>query len=203
MEIHYNSEDIRSKKISNLYPHEFIFEGVKCASMESFLQSLKLLKSDTEAQSKICKMAPFEAKKWCKKMEDWKREQELWWKGKAYPRDSVHYNLLIDRAYLALLDCSKDFRKALSSTEHIPLEHSIGKKYKHETVLTEEEFCNRLLKLRALIRFKYFDDKRKKVEDEIKQRKFTKLKKRKLLHTKKLLDNRIKRVKKLKKPLRD
>ena len=41
-----------SGELSNLYPHKFIFENVECASMEGFLQSLKVNNENLQVQ--IC-----------------------------------------------------------------------------------------------------------------------------------------------------
>lgn len=51
--------------LSNFAPHKFIYDGVECASMEGFLQSLKF--SSPEMQAHVCtlvgKSAKFKGKK--------------------------------------------------------------------------------------------------------------------------------------------
>lgn len=46
--------------LSNLYPHAFEMDGVKCASMEGFLQALKY--EDDETQKDICALSGKETK---------------------------------------------------------------------------------------------------------------------------------------------
>jgi hypothetical protein len=44
------------------------------------------------------------------------------------------------------------FRNALIATGNAVLTHSIGKKNQSETILTEQEFCSRLMRVREMIR---------------------------------------------------
>ena len=109
--------------LSNFAPHPFELDEVQCNSMEGFLQSLKF--KDEEMQKAVCllvgKAAKFKGKK-----KKWYRTQTLYWKGKAYKRDSEDYQLLLDRAYDALSQNS-GFQKALLATGDAVLTHSIGK----------------------------------------------------------------------------
>ena len=77
----------------------------------------------------------------------WKRTQTLYWRGVEYGRKSQEYQDLLDRAYDALATNLK-FQKALLATQKATLTHSIGKNKKPDTVLTEQEFCSRLMKIR-------------------------------------------------------
>ena len=47
--------------LSNFSPHRFILDGVECASMEGFLQSLKFRPADMQAY--ICTLVGYGAKK--------------------------------------------------------------------------------------------------------------------------------------------
>lgn len=49
-----------SSVLSNFAPHSFVFDGVKCASMEGFLQSLKF--QDPEMQKHVCTLVGRKAK---------------------------------------------------------------------------------------------------------------------------------------------
>lgn len=49
------------KKLSNFSAFSFEIDGIKCASMEGFLQSLKF--EDIEEQEKVCLLVGFQAKK--------------------------------------------------------------------------------------------------------------------------------------------
>lgn len=134
-----------SAALSNFAPHAFIIDGIECASMEGFLQSLKF--SNPEMQKQVCtlvgKAAKFKGKK-----KKWYRTQTLYWQGKEYKRDSEEYQLLLDRAYNELAK-NEGFKKALLATGNATLTHSIGKKKKNETVLTIQEFVSRLTVIRS------------------------------------------------------
>jgi predicted NAD-dependent protein-ADP-ribosyltransferase YbiA (DUF1768 family) len=132
--------------LSNFSPHPFEIDGVYCASMEGFLQSLKFKNPDM--QKEVCKLVGFGAKNRGAK-KGWKRNQILYWNGQEYPRKSQYYQDLLDRAYDALAKNTK-FKKALLATHNANLTHSIGKNKVQDTVLTEREFCSRLImKLRT------------------------------------------------------
>lgn len=133
--------------LSNFAPHPFIIDEVECASMEGFLQSLKFQNQDM--QREVCKLVGKQAKFKGKKKK-WYRTQTLYWQGKEYKRDSKEYQELLDRAFDALSN-NDGFRRALLATKNSTLEHSIGKKKIEETVLTRQEFCSRLLKIRNRI----------------------------------------------------
>lgn len=133
-----------SASLSNFAPHPFTIDGVECASMEGFLQSLKF--ESIEMQRHVCtlvgKAAKFKGKK-----KKWYQKQELYWNGKTYKRDSDDYQNLLNRAYNRLYE-NEGFKKALQATNGANLEHSIGKNKISETVLTKQEFCSRLTYLR-------------------------------------------------------
>lgn len=130
--------------LSNFAPHPFVIDGVQCNSMEGFLQSLKF--KDAEMQKAICllvgKAAKFKGKK-----KKWWKTQTLYWQGKEFKRDSEEYQELLDRAFNALAQ-NTGFQKALLATGTATLEHSIGKSKITETVLTRQEFCSRLTRIR-------------------------------------------------------
>lgn len=130
--------------LSNFAPHRFTIDGVECASMEGFLQSLKF--KDPEMQKHVCTLVGAKAK-YKGKGKQWYRTQKLYWQGKEIDRHSDDYQQLLDRAYEALSK-NEGFRKALIATGNAVIKHSIGKSKPSETVLTESEFCGRLMKLR-------------------------------------------------------
>ena len=133
-----------SATLSNFAPHPFVIDGVECNSMEGFLQSLKF--SNPEMQKEVCKLVG-KAAKFKGKKKKWWRTQTLWWQGKEIARDSQEYQILLDRAFNALAQNSS-FRAALLATGNSTLTHSIGKNKITETVLTKQEFCSRLMKIR-------------------------------------------------------
>lgn len=134
-----------SSNLSNFSPHGFVVDGVECASMEGFLQSLKF--QDPEMQKHVCtlvgKAAKFKGKK-----KKWWKTQTLYWQGEAIPRDSERYQELLDKAFNALSENSS-FRRALLATQNATLTHNMGKKKPSETVLTKNEFTSRLTAIRS------------------------------------------------------
>ena len=133
-----------SASLSNFVPHSFTIDGVECASMEGFLQSLKF--SNPEMQIEVCKLVG-KAAKFKGKKKKWWRTQTLHWQGKEIKRDSQEYQDLLDRAFDELAKNS-GFQKALVATRGATLTHSIGKRKIEETVLTTQEFISRLNKIR-------------------------------------------------------
>lgn len=131
--------------LSNFTANVFIIDGVRCNSMEGFLQSLKF--KSPEMQSEVCKLVGRGAKFRGKKKKWWKT-QTLWWRGQEINRHSNEYQLLLNRAYNAMFIMSPKFKKALLETRDNRLTHSIGKGQARQTVLTESEFCKRLMHLR-------------------------------------------------------
>lgn len=130
--------------LSNFAPHPFMFDGVLCNSMEGFLQSLKFKNPDM--QEYVCALVGLKAKMKGRNKKWWKK-QILWWKGNPIARHSQEYQDLLDRAYEALAT-NTGFQKALLATGNATLTHSIGKNDPSRTVLTEREFCSRLMKIR-------------------------------------------------------
>lgn len=137
-----------SATLSNFAPHPFVIDGVECNSMEGFLQSLKF--SNPEMQKEVCKLVG-KAAKFKGKKKKWWRTQTLHWQGTEIPRDSQEYQDLLDRAFDALAQ-NNGFRAALLATGNSVLTHSIGKTKITETVLTRQEFCSRLTKIREELR---------------------------------------------------
>ena len=134
-----------SAALSNFAPHPFTIDGVECASMEGFLQSLKF--KEPAMQAVVCKLVG-KAAKFKGKKKKWWRTQTLYWQGVEYKRDSKEYQELLTRAF-AELGKNTSFQKALLATGTATLTHEIGKTKISETVLTRQEFCGRLMAIRA------------------------------------------------------
>jgi hypothetical protein len=143
--------DIKSKNgypsssLSNFAGHRFTLDEVEIFSMEGFLQSLKFKNPDMQVE--VCKLIGFGAKQRGSK-KNWKLKGVLYWKGVEIDRFGDEYQLLLDRAYKAMFEQSKGFRKALMSTQNASLSHSIGRRKESESILTANEFCSRLERLR-------------------------------------------------------
>ena len=145
--------DIRSGKtypscsLSNFAPHPFEIDGVECNSMEGFLQSLKFKNPDMQVE--VCKLVGYAAKQKGRNKKNW--DGALWWRGEEIDRFAPEYQELLDRAYEALSKNNK-FRKALLATGNAVLTHSIGRRKQSDTILTKNEFCERLMWLRAKVK---------------------------------------------------
>lgn len=137
-----------SNALSNFAPHAFVLDGVRCASCEGFLQSLKF--KDPDMQEVVCTYVGRKAKAAGSK-KNWETKGVLYWRGKAIDRFGDEYQILLDRAYLEMAKQSLSFRKALFASHNATLTHSIGKNKESDTILTEREFCSRLMKIRKLL----------------------------------------------------
>ena len=143
----YSKGEYPSDILSNFAANGFIIDGVRCASMEGFLQSLKF--RDTKRQAFICSLTGKVAKKCGRKRKIWKLTGNAYWQGKKIKRDSVEFDELIKRAYAAMYQ-NEIFKRALESTRGKVLRHTIGKHKKRATMLTEEEFISNLNLLRGM-----------------------------------------------------
>ena len=133
-----------SNALSNFHPHKFTIDGIECNSMEGFLQYLKFKNPDM--QSYVCTLVGRGAK-FKGKNKNWYVTQTLWWRGIELDRHSDEYQILLDQAYNELAKNSS-FKRALKATYNATLKHSIGKRNPFKTILTVQEFCSRLTKIR-------------------------------------------------------
>ena len=134
-----------SNVLSNLRDNPFEFDGVKCGSMEGFLQSLKY--KDAVKQKEVCAMAGTDAKNMT--IADWQANQIVWWQGQKINRQSKTFQELVIRAYQAMMAQNEAFRMALLSTKGKTLYHSKGSNNPYKTILTRDEFCVILMELRT------------------------------------------------------
>lgn len=148
MEVGGNNTSYPGGALSNFSGHAFELDGVRCASMEGFLQSLKF--EEPDVQRMVCGLVGIAAKRRGRPRNTfWQRTQTLWWQGVRYRRSSHDYQRLLDRAYDAMYTQSDAFRRALyAAGRHAVFTHSIGRTNERETVLTQAEFCRRLHRLR-------------------------------------------------------
>ncbi len=137
-----------SKKLSNFCAYPFFFDGVKCAGMEGFLQSLKY--PCRKKQREICALVGKTAKKAGKGKYLWKLTRTAYWKGEKYDRLSPEYRALVLRAYRAMYAQNEEFRAALAASRGYKLTHTIGTKNPKKTILTEREFICCLYKCRKI-----------------------------------------------------
>ena len=133
--------------LSNFHPYKFTFRNVPCNSMEGLLNSLKC--EDPLRQAELCKLTGIKAKREGQRYNKaWKSCQTLWWNGDPYPRKSPEYQILLDDIFDSLATNEK-FCAALLDTGDAMLCHSMGSRRETDTILTENEFCNRLERIRA------------------------------------------------------
>jgi len=133
-----------ANSLSNFSPHPFKVDGVECNSMEGFLQSLKFKNMDM--QKYVCTLVGRKAK-FKGKHKKWWNTQTLWWRGEEIGRHSDRYQELLDEAFTCLA-LNTSFKKALERSGDAVLTHSIGNTDTSRTVLTEREFCSRLMEIR-------------------------------------------------------
>lgn len=131
--------------LSNFAPHEFYFRGYRVASMEGLLQSLKFKKP--HMQIHVMTLVGRAAKE-MGSHKDWQRDGKLWWMGKPMDRYGEEYQDFLDEAYEALFTQNDSARRALLETRDATLSHSLGKTRQKDTVLTQSEFCSRLMAVR-------------------------------------------------------
>lgn len=152
-----NIIDIHSKgeypscDLSNFAKNEFCIDGIKCSSMEGFLQSLKF--KNLRKQKNVCLLSGKNAKNSTRHtfaQFRWRITHNLYWQGRRVNRFSDEYQNLLDRAYNELSK-NTEFIKALECSSGNVLVHSIGKKDARKTVLTEYEFVSRLNSVRDKI----------------------------------------------------
>lgn len=80
----------------------------------------------------------------------------MWWQGEPTKRDSQEYQDFLDEAYNCLFRQNEKARNALLATGNAMLKHSVGRHKQNETILTQQEFCSRLMKMRETIRAENF-----------------------------------------------
>lgn len=102
-------------------------------------------------QEHVCTLIGIAAKRKGSKKK-WFRTQTLWWRGKEIDRHSENYQKLLDKAFKEMTKQSKSFQRALLASGDSNLTHSIGKSDANKTVLTEREFCRRLIFFREKLK---------------------------------------------------
>jgi hypothetical protein len=138
-----------SNSLSNFAAHPFMFRGLEVMSMEGFLQGLKYKNPDMQAH--VFTLVGKAAKKKGSK-KNWKRDFTLYFQGKAIDRLSDSYQSFLDEAYTTLAYNNDGFQRALLASGNGSLTHSIGRKKPKETILTQNEYCSRLMWIRDRLR---------------------------------------------------
>ncbi len=126
-----------SKVLSNLFHYEFVFEGKKMSSIETFFQGIKIKDKDTQDYIFIYSGLDSNNIKVASDF-NWKETGIIYWQGKAIKRDSEEYIDLIDELYISAIQ-NPLYRNVLKNVNK-PIIHSIGEVDKKETVFTRYEF---------------------------------------------------------------
>lgn len=134
-------------QLSSMTPHQFIIDDVKCASLESFIQSLKFEKPSMQAS--LCAEKPKSAKERGKKAINWEGTGVAHWKGISMDRLSTQYFTFMESVVAALARQCEPFRKALTDVSEDTIT-SAAKSREMHTPLTEAEYCKILKKVRRL-----------------------------------------------------
>ncbi len=145
IDIGYKSKGL-AKALSNLCPYPFIFDGIYCESMESFIQSLKV--QDPNVQKDICGKSSVFCYGIREMHDDWRITQTVHWRGNKIDRHSDEYIVLLRRAYQRLYSESPTFKYALEKSKGYNLIHSIGCTDDTQTLLTPNEYIYFLNELR-------------------------------------------------------
>lgn len=133
-------------QLSSMAHHEFAIDGVKCKSLEGFIQSLKCEKASQQAS--VCSDKPKAAKERGKKLIAWESGGRVFWKGEAIDRHSLRHKDFIEGVVKEVARQCPVFRKALIETAGQPLTCP-GKSRESETPVTEAEFCHALTRARS------------------------------------------------------
>jgi len=151
IDIHFKGENLE-KKLSNLYPYQFDYDGITYASMEAFFSSLRT--PDFDEKQKL--YLTYSIDSWYKGHRfNWYEKQEVYYKDKAINRHSPEYENLITDTFYALFT-NEDFKQALKESGVLKLTHSIGKTAKDKTLLTRKEFIGHLNRLRSKLNERKF-----------------------------------------------
>lgn len=138
-------KDNLSTSLSNLFPHKFVIDGVKCLSMESFIQSLRV--EDKTVQRNICEeYTGYMAYKMRLSLPDWRKDGYVYWQGEKILRFSEEYQKLITKAYDMLFE-NDVFRFCLNTHKNKVLFHTMGCYEEEETLLTPCEYITQLERL--------------------------------------------------------
>lgn len=153
IDIHFKGENLE-KRLSNLYPYQFEFDGITYASMEAFFGSLRT--PDFIEKQKLYSTHGMVS--WYKGHRfSWYEKQEVYYKDKAISRHSPEYEDLITNAFDALFT-NEDFKQALKESGELKLTHKIGKTAKDKTLLARKEFIGHLNRLRTKLNERKFFD---------------------------------------------
>jgi len=137
-------------------PVRFEIDGVECASLDGFVESLKF--STVKEQKNITKRVGNDAKK-NSAIKDFfphnkTADRMLHWQGESFKRNSKTFDKLIARAFREMAKNPR-YQAALLLTQDVTFTHSKGKANKKDTVLTKKELIDNLTELRAELKLEF------------------------------------------------
>lgn len=130
-------------------PVRFEIDGVQCASLDGFLESLKFERIID--QKNINKRVGNDAKKRGKEKDNpgnQRANRVLYWQGDTFKRNSKTFNKLLVRVFREMAKNAR-YQAALMATQDVNFRYPKGKANKKDTILTKKELTDNLKKLRA------------------------------------------------------
>jgi predicted NAD-dependent protein-ADP-ribosyltransferase YbiA (DUF1768 family) len=138
-----------ASQLSNFAYATFEIDGIKCSSMEGFIQALK--RKNPEIQKYGCTLVGIKAKYWGKGIKWWQRpaNEQLWWLGESFPAHGDKHLEIVEKALRCKFTQHDGSKRALIATQNAVLKHSIGNN--DRTSLKANDFCRLLMKIREEI----------------------------------------------------
>ncbi len=122
-------------KLANLYPRQFMFDGVLCSSVESVLQSFWV--ENINEQKRICTLDGYMARS---AIQD---REYLYWQGQRYDRYSKEYQYLLNRLYETVYAQDEEYRYALLLNRGCRYDTKMNINPDTHSI-THNEYCERL-----------------------------------------------------------
>lgn len=136
------STDWRAHALSNFPCLPFKLDGVLLASVEGFVQGIKLLECDQRRQETFALWG-----KRAKAAGEHGSREYVWWAGREFIYNSPEHQFLIERAIRAKFQHNEGARLALSATQGLELIHNVGVESPF-TSLPATTFCKILTEIR-------------------------------------------------------
>lgn len=151
LNVGFNNSGSLAKVLSNLFPYEFEFRGMKFNSIESFFQGIKFI--DKDMQKLVFSYSGKESNyvKECSSY-NWKETGIVYLQGEEIDRFSEKYDDIVDEVYISALQ-NPLYRSALMKCD-VDIIHLIGDINKSDTVFTRYEFEKELNCLKDFLKSK-------------------------------------------------
>ena len=133
-------------------PVRFEIDGVECASLDGFVESLKFERIID--QKNVTKRVGEDAREQGKNQDNPANQiadRILHWQGRTFKRNSKEFDKLLARVFREMAKNAR-YQEALLITQDVDFRHPKGKIAKKDTILTRKELTDNLKKLRADLR---------------------------------------------------